>query len=598
MRQETLHTLPELRLGTQDSDASSADMAAPDLSVLGTLGEGGMGVVRLANQLSLDREVAIKTTREDIDDVGARALLAEAYVTGYLEHPNIIPIYNVGRTEQGAPLIVMKRVEGLSWLELLQRPERVAAEDLAEHVDILIQVANAVRFAHSRGIIHRDIKPDNVMIGHFDEVYLLDWGIAVSLNEERPLLPGRADASGMSGTPQYMAPEMTVQDVEGLDERTDVYLLGATLHHVLTGRPRHRGDRLLEVLFSAHQSVPYEYASEVPVELAEIANRACRRDKDKRFASVEAFRDALQDFLQHRDSVVLSQSAEAKLVELEELLASESPDVLAVHDTYGECRFGFFQALRMWPENEQATHGLQRCLEAMANYHLEQGSLDAARSCIAEFPEARPALAERADELARRLDADGEELERLKRLEHSLDLQESSSTRSLLAIILGLLWTATSLYASIRLDAGEISVAEDHYNHMFAGFRNVVIVLACIFAFRKRLFINRVNRRVIYLLVTMVVAVSASRWSVWIVGEGVVVGRAADSLIYTVTMIAVGLMSDLRLCLLAVFYFAAALTGVLWPEWQLYANTFATALTLGGLAWIWRPSRSNKKLSL
>jgi serine/threonine-protein kinase len=597
-RQEGLHSLPELRLGSDDGDSESGGATTLDLSVLATLGEGGMGVVRLANQLSLDREVAVKTTREGTDEAGAHALLEEAYVTGYLEHPNIIPIYNVGRTEQGAPVIVMKRVEGLSWLELLGRRDHIAAEDFAEHVDILIQVANALRFAHSKGILHRDVKPDNVMIGHFDEVYLLDWGIAVSLDEDRPLLPGRTDASGMSGTPQYMAPEMTVKDVDGLDERTDVYLLGATLHHVLTGRPRHGGDSLLEVLFSAHQSAPYEYAGEVPAELADIANRACHRDKDQRFASVEAFRDALQDFLQHRESVMLSQSAEAKLAELEELLCSDSPDVLGVHDTYGECRFGFFQALRMWPENEQATRGLQRCLEAMATYHLEQGSLDAARSCIADLPEARPALAERAAQLARRLDADGEELERLKRLEHNLDMKKSASARSLLAIILGVLWTATSLYSSIRLDHGEISAAEDHYNHMFSGFRNVVIVLAGVFIFRKRLFVNQVNRRVTYLLISMVVAVSVMRWSVWTVGEGVVVGRVADSMIYAVTMVAVGLMADVRLCLLAVFYGAAGLVGVLWPEWQLYANTAATALTLGGLAWIWSPSRANKKLSL
>ncbi len=591
-RRDALHTLPELVLaeGTLGS-------ALPDLDVIGTLGQGGMGVVRLANQLSLDREVAVKTTREETSDAAAEALLQEAYVTGFLEHPNIIPIYTVGRTKDGAPLIVMKRVEGISWLELIEDDSHSRADELERHLQILIQVSNAARFAHSRGILHRDIKAENVMIGHFDEVYLLDWGIAVSLDDDKSLLPHRAQARGMSGTPSYMAPEMTTSSAEEIDELTDVYLLGATLHQVLTGRPRHTGETMLQVMFAAHQSKPHDYADDIPAELAAIANRACHRDKAQRFASVEAFRDALQDYLRHRESVALSNSAQQKGVELDELLASEEADALDIHDTYGECRFGFYQALRMWPENPQAAEGLQHCLEVMADYSLRQASLDAARACIAELPEPRPALEERAAALARQLDEEGEELARLKRLEKNLDLQTATSTRSLLAIIFGVLWTGTSLYAAIRIDGGDITHAEELHNHMVAGFRNLGIVGVGIFAFRKRLFANEVNRRVVYLLVTMTTVVAFVRWTTWFHDEGLVLARISDASTYTLTLVAIGLMADLRLSLLAIPFALSAVIGVIWPETQIYANSIATALTFGGLAWIWRPSAADEKLT-
>ncbi|MFP4598504.1 MAG: serine/threonine-protein kinase [Persicimonas sp.] len=592
-RRDALHTLPELVLAE-----GTLGNAPPDLDVIGTLGQGGMGVVRLANQLSLDREVAVKTTREETNEAAAQALLQEAYVTGFLEHPNIIPIYTVGRTEDGAPLIVMKRVEGISWLELIEDDSHSRAGELDKHLQILIQVSNAVRFAHSRGILHRDIKAENVMIGHFDEVYLLDWGIAVSLDEDKSLLPHRAQARGMSGTPSYMAPEMTVSSGEEIDELTDVYLLGATLHQVLTGQPRHTGESMLQVMFAAHQSRPHDYAQDVPAELAAIANRACHRDKQQRFGSVEAFRDALQDYLRHRESIVLSKSAQEKGVELAELLAADDIDPLDVHDTYGECRFGFYQALRMWPENPQAADGLQRCLEAMADYSLRQGNLDSARACIAELPEPRPELVERADELARQLDEEGEELARLKRLEHNLDLNTATSTRSLLAIIFGVLWTGTSLYAAVSIDAGDVTHAQELRNHMIAGFRNVGIVTVGVFAFRKRLFANEVNRRVVYMLVTMTLLVTFGRWSTWYLGEGLILSRAADSAMYVLALIGIGLMSDLRLSLLAIPFALAATVGVMWPETQVYGNSIATALTFGGLAWIWRPSGAGKKLTL
>ncbi len=583
-----LHTLPELAV---DEDLEVG--ASGDLTILETLGEGGMGVVRLARQVALDREVAVKTTRADVGEAAARSLLQEAYVTGYLEHPNIIPIYMVGRTPKGAPLIVMKRVEGRSWLEMLEASaDDGPPEDLTRHVEILMQVASATWFANSRGVIHRDIKPDNVMLGDYGEVYLLDWGIAATSRDDRPLLPRLEETRQLRGTPGYMAPEMAEQELELIDERTDVYLLGATLHHILTGRPRHKPGTLLQMLFAAHRSEPYEYGQGVPDELGAIANRACHRDRDQRFATAREFRDALENFLEHRQSVALSDAACDKLEVLQGLLGADETAPRAIHDTYGECRFGFYEALRTWPENEGARQGLQRCLEAMIAYHLAQENLEAAKACLEELPESREGLSEQIQELEERLKKRQHDLKRLERLERALDLSTARGSRSLLMIALGIIWTATSFYAAVRVEQGWVTAAEDLRHHMTSGLRNLAVGGGLILLFRKRFFANRANVRLVYLFWTMLAVVAFFRWTTWYLEADLFLARIGDMVIYVLALVAVGLMSDLRICLIASAFGAGAVASVIWPEWILYFNSVATALTFAGFAWIWRPQRT------
>ncbi len=589
---QRLHTLPELRLSDDAADVS------PDLELVETLGTGGMGVVRLARQVSLDREVAVKTIRSDQQPNVAQALLEEAYVTGYLEHPNIIPIYTVGRTQDGAPLIVMKRVEGTSWREQLEGNDQWPPDDLASQIEILSQVSNALHFAHSRDILHRDIKPENVMIGDFGEVYVLDWGIAVSLTKEKPLIPHVGDEKDLSGTPGYLAPEMAMQDMDELDERTDVYLLGATLHDILTGEPRHSGTTLMEYLYTAHQSRPYEYDDSVPAELAAIANQACHRDKDQRFQSAEEFRNALQAYLRHRESVTLSNSADEKLEQLTDLLEATELDEAAIHDTYGECRFGFDQALRMWPDNPAATDGLQQCLEMMADYHLKQQSLDACRVCLADLPRPAPSLERRAEELACRLDDEQQDLERLKEMEKDLDLSTSRSARSLLVLILGIIWTGTSLYGALRYGGEDIVDHEHLRSHMISAFRNFGIAAGGIFLFRKRIFANAANARLAYLFLTFSASLGFLRWSTWYLQENILMSRMGENVLAILLLIAMGLVSDLRICAFALFYVALGIATLMWPEYYPYTRPAAIALTFGGFAWVWSPSQIDKKMTL
>src|SRR5690606_32209693 len=210
------------------------------IRIKGPLAEGGMGVIKLAEQGALRREVAVKTLRDTfLDDNFIARLKREARVTGLVEHPNIVPIYSLQVDERGSPLMVMKRIEGVAWRALIRNPAHPSklvdpADPLGFHLNVLMKVADAVHYAHSRGILHLDLKPDNVMIGFFNDVYLVDWGVAVSTREEhRGFLPMADEVSEVLGTPAYIAPEMVDVANQPLTIKTDVYLLGAVLHEVL-----------------------------------------------------------------------------------------------------------------------------------------------------------------------------------------------------------------------------------------------------------------------------------------------------------------------------------------------------------------------------
>jgi serine/threonine-protein kinase len=365
---------------------------AEELITQKLLGEGGMGKVELAIQRSLQREVAIKSIREGSGRAESHALLQEALFTGLLEHPNIVPVHQLGRSSEDQPLLVMKRVEGVSWEDLIRDPkhrhwETLGEDRLREHLAIMISVCHAVEFAHARGIVHRDIKPANVMVGAFGEVYLLDWGLGMRLDP-------RPDSTLVVGTPSQMAPEM-LEGNQLVDERTDVYLLGAALHTALTGEPRHAGDSIVTVMFVVYASAPIEYGESVPAELAELCNRATHADPAQRPSSAAELRQALERFLEHRASIELAQETGAALAGLRAELAQPQPEAERLAALVAECRFGFGQALRGWPENAAAREGLQECLTLMIERELELGDVAHAEALLVELPSPAPELASR-----------------------------------------------------------------------------------------------------------------------------------------------------------------------------------------------------------
>jgi serine/threonine protein kinase len=427
------------------------------LVMLETLGEGGMGIVRAGTQRALGREVAVKTLKEDHRGPhSVLKLLREAWVTGGLEHPNVVPVYDIALDPDGTPLIILKKIEGTDWGTLIHDAktvrDRFGAEDLLEwNLGIFLQVANAVRYAHSRRVLHRDLKPENVMIGRFGEVYLVDWGIAVSLEDDGSgRMPLASEAKEMAGTPLYMAPEMLGGPQPRLSERSDIYLLGAILYEIVTGEPPHRGEHLMELVQSIIASEP-EMPDSVPQELARIIQRAMDPDPDARFENAEQLRLAVQAFLRHRDASRLADRAQERLDELLTLLEERSGEVEdavdrePIYHTFGECRFGFRHALEVWPQNERAREALDRAIQAMVEYELRVGEPEAARALLSEMESVPATLAARVE--ASRRSKEAEEA-KLRRLHEENDPSLGRRTRTFLAIVIGGMWTLFPLGAS------------------------------------------------------------------------------------------------------------------------------------------------------
>jgi serine/threonine-protein kinase len=216
--------------------------------VEGEIGRGGMGVVVRGRDPELNRTLAIKVMLDKYrgnTDV-ERRFLEEVQVTAQLQHPGVPPVHEVGRLEDGRPFFVMKLVKGRTLAELLKE-----GRDLGEDLPHFLAVCQTLAYAHSRGIIHRDLKPANVMVGAFGEVQVMDWGLAKVLSREHPspadepstIVTVRTAAGFLSqagtvmGTPAYMAPEQARGKGELVDERADVFGLGALLCVLLTGQP-------------------------------------------------------------------------------------------------------------------------------------------------------------------------------------------------------------------------------------------------------------------------------------------------------------------------------------------------------------------------
>ncbi len=232
---------------------------------------GGLGEVFLAIDPELDRQVAVKELRDyhAHDPTSQARFLLEARLTGRLEHPGIVPVYGLGRYADGRPYYAMRLIQGETLGRAIERfhsqeeaPREPARREIAFRrlLRSLIDACNAVAYAHSRGVVHRDLKPDNIMLGRFGETLVVDWGLAKSIassdlaattGPDSPDPAGRAldDSSSLTrpgsalGTPQYMSPEQAAGDLERVGPVSDVYSLGATLYCLLVGHgPFHTGD--------------------------------------------------------------------------------------------------------------------------------------------------------------------------------------------------------------------------------------------------------------------------------------------------------------------------------------------------------------------
>ncbi|MCC6877735.1 MAG: serine/threonine protein kinase [Sandaracinaceae bacterium] len=405
----------------------------------------------------------------------------------------MIPVYALYRADE-APLMVMRRVEGREWSLALRERDTTSASALEPHLRTLIQVCHAVHFAHTRGIVHLDLKPSNVMLGSYGEIYLLDWGIAVCVREDLPeFLPRARNIRGVLGTPAYMAPELARGDGSSIDARTDVYLLGAMLHEILTGKPPHDGPTLFASITSAYASLPPEYPPEVPPELGVIARRALAREPDGRFGSAAELREAIEHYLVHAASIGLAAAAQERIARMDEL--GEAGAQSEIDELGAEAEFGLRQALHVWPDNPSARASLQALLERLIERDLANERWQIAERRMAELPEPRPDLEARARKLR---DASSHVAHELERMRHDADLGTSALQRSVMAYVGALLWCAL-LVGLGQLDQHGL-VRATHWHMLLITATGTSIFALLVLRFRRTLFSNAINRNAVALL--------------------------------------------------------------------------------------------------
>ena len=202
------------------------------------LARGGMGHVHPAVDRNLLRNVALKRLDKDIADQRfyRDAFIAEAQITGQLEHPNIVPAHELAIDPNGIPYFTMKLVQGEPFHRWLKKHPTGSVERIAGGIEVLLKVCDALAYAHHRGVVHRDLKPANIMVGDFGQVYLMDWGLAKLIHTEPASGPSALmNAPGPVGTPDYMAPEQARGVPGDVDERSDVFGVGALLFEILSG---------------------------------------------------------------------------------------------------------------------------------------------------------------------------------------------------------------------------------------------------------------------------------------------------------------------------------------------------------------------------
>ena len=266
-----------------------------------TIAKGGKSLIKSCKDLHLSRFVCYKTLKPEFadDEIEQQRLIREARVSAMLQHPNTIPTYELGRDGRGNPYFTMKLVHGYTLREILNYRERY---DLTQLIELVIQVGNALQYAHTHGVAHRDIKPENILAGPYGEVLLLDWGLAKvwhpdgSVSEESESKPAPIKDLSLTGqgaaqgTAHYMSPEQIQKDPT-IDHRTDVYSLGTILYEILCGETSAKGEKLHQVIESVQNDTPpppNEVTSlPVPRLLNDVAMKCLSKKPEDRFQTME-----------------------------------------------------------------------------------------------------------------------------------------------------------------------------------------------------------------------------------------------------------------------------------------------------------------------
>ena len=479
------------------------------------VGRGTFGEVWEAVQVRLNRIVAVKKPRDHAgEDVGpdgqppapaptpfpSDASVAEGmfrregFIAAGLDHPNIVPVYDMGRDQAGQPLLAMKLVQGRVWDDLIEADGGLApGESLARHLPTLAAVGRAVEFAHSRGVVHRDLKPAQVMVGGYGDVYLMDWGLAISIGggvvsgtdaTDMPWASGAAAAAGAeggneaegrrpagavpggwgaipaqvasnpAGTVAFMAPEQTESTAARLGPWTDVYLLGGILYLLLTGTRPHDQDSAYAAFHHAARGVIDDPATrapgrEMPPELTALAMAAMARDPADKVPSAGAFVEALESYRSGATRRARSAELAVMAAPLIEPAGSADPPAPPAHSRHDTLEAGdriVQEALAEWPDNPRALELRRVAAIAFAEGALAEGDLTLAEAQAGRIDSAGPREA-----LMNRIGAARRMCVRLAR-----------RRRLALAGSFALLATVGALGVALARNAGETATAEAH----------------------------------------------------------------------------------------------------------------------------------------
>jgi formylglycine-generating enzyme required for sulfatase activity len=320
---EYLAFLEEQNPRARPDDADTAQR----YSRVAEIGRGGMGVVERVHDAQLDRDLALKLLRRD-GPRARRRFQEEARITSLLDHPGVVPVHESGVDADGTPFFTMRLVEGLDFEDVIARVHAGDREwTMPRALEALVKVCDTMAFAHARGIVHRDLKPSNVRVGRYGEVYVMDWGLAhemasEDLHEIRPRSAGvdvvRGDEreDGLAvvtlegdvlGTPAYMPPEQANGEIAAVGPHSDVYSVGAMLHHLLVGRRPYsehsdarRSRDVLELVRAGAPESAQRLRPNAPRELVAICTKAMQRDPRERYADMRGFASDLRAFLDGR----------------------------------------------------------------------------------------------------------------------------------------------------------------------------------------------------------------------------------------------------------------------------------------------------------
>ncbi len=269
---------------------------------LGEIAKGGKSLIQSCKDLHLSRVVCYKTLRPEFvdDEIEQCRLLREARISAILQHPNTVPVYEVGRDRKGRYYFTMKLVHGYTLREIMDFRERY---DLTQLIDVIEQIGQALAYAHSHGVAHRDIKPENILVGPYGEVVLLDWGLAKVWGRDGRPLPDMETAENapviektmtdhgkLQGTLCYMSPEQIRRD-PAISFSTDIYSLGSVLYELLTGQTPFDGEQAYEILDAVENQSPAKPSDvsqfPVPKLLEKICLQCLRKDPAERPENME-----------------------------------------------------------------------------------------------------------------------------------------------------------------------------------------------------------------------------------------------------------------------------------------------------------------------